>query len=116
MTTNNETKKMLEDLQEFLDEISAIQNQLTTPGILGKFPDDEQKKQFKQLRIEWKKLVNQTRINLASILVNELKANEVELNEGIDSLGQKFKELNDTVGFLNLLGKVIELLRKIIIL
>ena len=46
MTTNTDTQKLLEALQEFLDEISAIQNQLTIPGILGKFPDDDQKRQF----------------------------------------------------------------------
>ena len=46
MTTNTDTQKLLEELQEFPDETSAIQNQLTIPGILGKFPDDDQKKQF----------------------------------------------------------------------
>lgn len=112
---DQETRQILSQLQEFLDEISAIQNLLTTPGILGKFPDEQQKKQFKKFRIEWKKLVNQTRIDLASILVSELQANEVELNKGIDAIAQEIQQLDDTVAFLNLLGKTIEILQKIII-
>ncbi len=60
-------------------------------------------------------LVNQTRIDLASILVSELQANEEELNKGIESISQEIKELEDTVAFLNLLGKTIEILNKIII-
>ncbi len=113
---DRETRQILSQLQEFLDEISAIQNLLTTPGILGKFPDEQQKKEFKQFRLEWKKLVNQTRIDLASILVSELQANELELNKGIDAIVQEIQILNDTVAFLNLLGKTIEILQKIIIL
>ncbi len=114
ITTTIDPQKLLEDLQTFLDQISDVQNQLTTPGILGKFPDDEQKKQFKQFRTEWKKLVNQTRINIASILVNELKENEVEINQGIDAINKEIKKLDDTVAFLNLLGKMIEILGKVI--
>lgn len=107
MTTNT-------DRQKFLDEISAIQNQLTIPGILGKFPNDDQKRQFKQFRTEWRGLVNKTRIDIANILVNELKANEIELNEGIDAINKEIKKLADTVGFLNLLGRTIEILGRII--
>jgi hypothetical protein len=65
MTTNTDTQKLLEALQEFLDEISAIQNQLTIPGILGKFPDDDQKRQFKQFVQSGKDLL----IKLVSILL-----------------------------------------------
>lgn len=107
MTTNT-------DRQKFLDEISAIQNQLTIPGILGKFPNDDQKRQFKQFRTEWRGLVNKTRIDIANILVNELKANEIELHEGIDAINKEIKKLDDTVGFLNLLGRTIEILGRII--
>lgn len=113
MNTNTNKQKLLEEPQEFLNKISEIQNQLTTPGILGKFPDDDQKRQFKQFRTEWKRLVNETRINIASILVNELKANEIELNEGIDAINKEIKKLDDTIGFLNLLGRTIEILGRI---
>ena len=113
MTTNTNTQKLLEERQEFLDKISEIQNQLTIPGILGKFPDDDQKRQFKQFRTEWKRLVNETRINIARILVSELEANEIELNEGIDAINKEIKKLDDTIGFLNLLGRTIEILGRI---
>ena len=113
MTTNTNTQKLLEERQEFLDKISEIQNQLTIPGILGKFPDDDQKRQFKQFRTEWKRLVNKTRINIARILVSELEANEIELNEGIDAINKEIKKLDDTIGFLNLLGRTIEILGRI---
>ena len=113
MTTNTNTQKLLEEPQEFLDKISEIQNQLTIPGILGKFPDDDQKRQFKQFRTEWKRLVSKTRINIASVLVSELKANEIELHEGIDAINKEIKKLDDTIGFLNLLGRTIEILGRI---
>jgi hypothetical protein len=114
MTTNTNTQKLLEEPQEFLDKISEIQNQLTIPGILGKFPDDDQKRQFKQFRTEWKRLVSKPRINIARILVSELEANEIELNEGIDAINKEIKKLDDTIGFLNLLGRTIEILGRII--
>lgn len=113
MTTNTNTQKLLEERQEFLDKISEIQNQLTIPGILGKFPDDDQKRQFKQFRTEWKRLVSETSINIARILVSELEANEIELNEGIDAINKEIKKLDDTIGFLNLLGRTIEILGRI---
>ena len=114
MNTNTNKQKLLEERQEFLDKISEIQNQLTIPGILGKFPDDDQKRQFKQFRTEWKRLVSKPRINIARILVSELEANEIELNEGIDAINKEIKKLDDTIGFLNLLGRTIEILGRII--
>ena len=114
MNTNTNKQKLLEEPQEFLDKISEIQNQLTIPGILGKFPDDDQKRQFKQFRTEWKRLVSKPRINIARILVSELEANEIELNEGIDAINKEIKKLDDTIGFLNLLGRTIEILGRII--
>ena len=110
LSSNSEIDKKL----EFLKEISAIQANLFSPGIESRFPDEEQKKKFKRFRLKWSLFVQTVQIDIASVLVDELENNQVAFSDGIKAINEKIQEIDDTVGFLNLLERGLNILGRII--
>jgi len=99
---------------EFLRAISAVQVKLFRPGIESEFPDPEQKKRFKKHRLNWSLFVETVEIDISSVLVNELEANEVGLLSGIAEINQQIQEIDDTVGFLKLLGETLKIIDRVV--
>lgn len=99
---------------EFLKEISLVQAKLFRPGIESEFTDEEQKKKFKKFRLEWSRYVQTVEIDILSVLVNQLEENQPAFEAGIEAINQEIKEIDDTVGFLNLLERGLNILGRII--
>jgi hypothetical protein len=110
LSSNSEINKEL----EFLKEISAIQAQLFSPGIESRFSNEEEKKQFKRFRLKWSLFVGTVQIDIATVLVNELEENQVDFKDGIEAINEKIQDINDTVDFLNLLERGLNILGRII--
>ncbi|MEH2045584.1 hypothetical protein [Nostoc sp.] len=98
----------------FFKKISDIDENLDQAGIESKFTDPEQKKKFNKYRSQWKSYVNTVKNNLATILVNKLEQNEKGFEDGIKAINQEIQEINDTVGFLNIFGKTIDIIGNIV--
>lgn len=99
---------------DFLREISLIQAKLFRPGIESEFPDEDQKKKFKIFRLEWSRYVQRVEIDILSVLVDQLEENRNAFEAGINSINQEIQEIDDTVGFLNLLERGLKILERII--
>lgn len=110
LSSNAEIKERL----EFFKEISLVQAQLFRPGIESEFPDDEQKKKFKRFRLEWSRHVQIVQIDIATVLVNQLEKNQSAFEDGINSINQEIQEIDDTVGFLNLLERGLKIIGRIV--
>jgi len=110
LSSNSEINKKL----EFLKEISAIQAKLFSPGIESRFPDEEQKKKFKRFRLKWSMFVQTVEIDIATVLVNELEKNQVAFEDGIKAINEKIQVIDNTVNFLNLLERGLNILGRII--
>jgi hypothetical protein len=95
---------------EFLAAIKSVQVKLFRPGIESEFPDEEQKKQFKKLRLQWTLYVETVEIDIATVLLGKLQENEENLKNGIENIQKEIQKVDNTVGFLNLLGRIIEIL------
>lgn len=108
------TLSLVEQKLKFLNEISVIQAKLFRPGIEVEFPDEAQKIQFKKSRLLWTIYVQTVEIDIATVLVAELEENKSDFEAGIESINEKIQEVDDTVDFLNLLGRVIEIIGRII--
>lgn len=110
LSSNSEINKKL----EFLKEISVIQANLFSPGIESRFPAEDQKKKFMRFRLKWSMFVQTVEIDIATVLVNELEKNQVDFKDGIKAISEKIQEIDDTVGFLNLLERGLNILGRII--
>lgn len=110
LSSDSEINKKL----ELLKEISATQAKLFSPGIESRFPDEEQKKKFKRFRLKWSMFVETVEIDIATVLVDELENNQVAFEDGIKAINEKIQEIDDTVGFLNLLERGLNILGRII--
>ncbi|MEH2215393.1 hypothetical protein [Nostoc sp.] len=107
---NIDSKKKL----AFLKNISAIDEKLYQIGVESKFTDPKQKEEFKNHRQKWTKFVNTVQINTATVLVNKLEQNEKGFEDGIKAINQEIQEINDTVGFLEILGRTIDIFDNIV--
>ena len=99
LSSNSDIKARL----EFLREISLIQAKLFRPGIESEFTDEEQKRKFKKFRLKWSMFVQTVEIDIATVLVNKLEENQSGFEAGIQAINAQIQEIDDTVGFLNLL-------------
>ena len=99
---------------EFLRNISEIKVKLFRPGIEDEFPDREQEKQFNEQRLKWSNFVNRVEIDIAAVLLDRLEQNEADFEIGIEAINQEIKQLNDTVAFLDLFGRTIATLGRIV--
>lgn len=110
LSSNSEIDKKL----EFLKEISVIQANLFSPGIESRFSDEEQKKKFKRFRLKWSMFVQTVEIEIATVLIDDLENNQLAFEDGIKAINEKIQEIDDTVGFLNLLERGLNILGRII--
>jgi hypothetical protein len=99
---------------KFLNEISIVQAKLFRPGIESEFPNEDEKKQFKKARLKWSIYVQTVEIDIATVLVNKLEKNQDEFEAGVQSINKEIQEIDDTVGFLKLLERGIQVLGKIV--
>jgi hypothetical protein len=98
----------------FFKEIKDIQVKLFRPGIENEFQSQELKNKFIDYRLKWSDFVEKVEIDIANVLVNQLERNEGDFKDGIEAINQEIKKINDAVVFLNLLGRTIGILGKII--
>ena len=98
---------------KFLKKIKETQVKLNQPGIERKFSDN-QIEEFKEHRRKWRNYVETVQINIATVLVNQLEQNEAHFEAGIEAINQEIQDINDTVSFLNLFGRTIGILGRII--
>ncbi|MEH2128404.1 hypothetical protein [Nostoc sp.] len=98
----------------FLKKISAIEKNLYQAGIESKFTDPKQKEKFKEYRSKWTSFVNAVNINTATVLVNKLEQNDKGFEDGIKAINQEIQEINDTVGFLEILSRTIDIFDNIV--
>jgi predicted extracellular nuclease len=110
VVSNIDIKKQL----EFLKNISAIEEKLYQIGIESKFTNPEQKEEFKKHRHKWTSFVNTVKNNIGNILVNKLEQNEKGFEDGIKAITQAIQEINDTIGFLGILSRTIDIIENII--
>ncbi|MBN3926609.1 hypothetical protein [Nostoc sp. NMS4] len=110
IASNVDNKKQL----AFLEKISHLENNLYQAGIESKFTNPEQKKEFKRYCQKWTKFVNAVRNNIAAVLVNKLEQNEKGFEDGIEAINQEIQKINDTVGFLEILGRTIDIIENIV--
>ncbi|MEL4895020.1 hypothetical protein [Crocosphaera sp. Alani8] len=106
--------KLIEARLEFLKEISRIQSQLYTPGIESRFQDEQEKRKFKLFRLQWSMYVQRVEIDILSVLVDKLEENESAFKSGIEAINGEVQNINNTVGFLNLLERGLKILERII--
>ncbi|MHC5771534.1 MAG: hypothetical protein ACYTXI_39485 [Nostoc sp.] len=99
---------------EFLKNIKDTQVQLFRPGIEGEFPEQEQKNKFLDYRLKWSDYVQKVEINIATVLVNQLKQNELELKAGIEAIDKENQRINNAVDFLKVLDRTLGILGRII--
>ncbi|MEH2203666.1 MAG: hypothetical protein V7K53_06230 [Nostoc sp.] len=99
---------------EFFKKISGIENKLYEIGIESKFTNPEQKKEFKKYRHKWTSYVNTVRNQIGTNLVNQLEQNEKGFEDGIKAINQEIQEINNTVGFLEILGRTIDIIDNIV--
>ncbi|MDZ8065510.1 MAG: hypothetical protein RMY64_07695 [Nostoc sp. DedQUE08] len=98
----------------FLKKISEIDKNLYQPGIERKFTKPEHKKKFNNYRGQWTIYVNTVRNNIGTILINKLEQNEKGFEDGIKAINQEIQEINHTGGFLEILGRTIDILDNIV--
>ncbi|MEH2167824.1 MAG: hypothetical protein V7K41_14335 [Nostoc sp.] len=98
----------------FLKNISDLENKLYEIGIESNFPDPKQKEEFKKYRQKWTSFVNTVRNNIATVLVNKLEQNEKGFEDGIKAINQEIQKINDTVGFLEILGQTIDIIENVV--
>ena len=110
LASNSDMKARL----KFLQEISLIQSELFRPGIESEFTDEEQKKQFKKFRLKWSMFVQTVEIDIATVLVNKLEENQSGFEAGIQAINVEIQEINNTVGFLNVLERGLNILGRIV--
>ncbi|MBW4612348.1 MAG: hypothetical protein KME21_03550 [Desmonostoc vinosum HA7617-LM4] len=108
--SNENTKRRL----DFHKKISNFDAKLYKPGIENKFADDGQKGSFTEKRIEFSKYVQCVERDIATILLNQLEANSVEFENGIDKLDQEITSIDNTIGFLDLFGRVLNTIGRIV--
>lgn len=99
---------------EFFRQISDIEAKLFRPGIESEFSNEDQKRQFKLDRLQWSIFVRRVELNVANVLVNKLEENSEEFKAGIQAIEQKVQAIQDSVGFLDLLGRGLEIMSRII--
>jgi hypothetical protein len=58
--------------------------------------------------------VQTVEIEIATVLINDLENNQVAFKDGIKAINEKIQEIDDTVGFLNLLERGLNILGRII--
>ncbi|MCC5627528.1 hypothetical protein LC613_04930 [Nostoc sphaeroides CHAB 2801] len=108
---NIDNKKALD---EFFKTISKINTELNKPGIDSKFTVPEHQEKLKEYRLRLKKCVDTDRNKIAADLVNQLEQNEKGFEDGIKAINQEIQEINDTVDFLDILGRTINTIEKIV--
>ncbi len=108
---NIDNKKALD---EFFDTISKINTKLNQAGIESKFTEKEQEEKFKEYRLRWKNCVDTAKINIAADLVSQLEQNEKGFEDGIKAINLEIQEIDNTVGFLEILGSTINTIEKIL--
>lgn len=99
---------------EFLSQISDIEAKLYRPGIESEFSDENQKRHFKLDRLQWSMFVRRVELNTANVLLSKLEENSEEFEAGIQAIKQKIQAIEDSVGFLDLLGRGLEIISRII--
>lgn len=109
-----ELKSNLDPIK-FLKKIEETKEKLYQSGIENKFPDD-QIEQFKDYRRQWTIYVEKARLKHFSELVEQLKQNEADFEVGIEAINREIQEINDTVAFLDLVGRTIATLGRIVTL
>lgn len=98
----------------FLKNISAIDDKLYQAGIESEFTEPKQKEEFKKYRLKWTSCVNTVRNKIGNDLVNKLEQNEKGFEDGIKAINQEIQKINNTRDFLELLGKTIDIIEKIV--
>ena len=58
--------------------------------------------------------VQTVEIDIATVLVNELEKNQVAFEDGIKAINEKIQVIDNTVNFLNLLERWLNILGRII--
>jgi prophage DNA circulation protein len=58
--------------------------------------------------------VQTVEIDIATVLVNELEKNQVAFEDGIKAINEKIQVIDNTVNFLNLLERGLNILGRII--
>ena len=99
---------------QFLQKIKETQVKLSRPGIESKFSSSNEIEKFQEYRRKWKHYVETVEIDIATVLVDRLKQNEADFEAGIEAIDREIQQINDTVGFLNLFGRTIGILGRII--
>lgn len=110
LPSNDDIKARL----DFLKEISLVQAKLFRPGIESKFTNDTELKKFKKLRLQWTVYVETVEIDILSVLLDKLQENQSDFEDGIKGINQKIQNINDVVGFLNLIQRGLDILGQII--
>jgi hypothetical protein len=98
----------------FYRQVSEIYVKLTTPGILSKFPSDEEKEAFKELRSQWYDYVRRVQQDIMAVLLSELDANKVAFEQGITNLDQQLSQVVNAAQVLNTLESTLQLLLRIV--
>ncbi|MBD2438279.1 hypothetical protein [Nostoc sp. FACHB-110] len=108
--SNIDIKKQL----DFLKKISSLEEKLYQSGIEDEFTNPEQKKEFIKHRQKWTIFVNKVKNNIGAVLVNKLEQNEQGFEDGIKTINQEIQAINDTVGFLGILSRTIDIVENIV--